>query len=226
MLLKSISNSNSRVRFFILGAAISAILFVITSMDVISATRPLASSLDPWLSEWVQSFRNPILTIFMRDMSAFGSLSGILTLLVFIISLLIMKRNFKAIALICVVGVGAKLWPPLLKILFERPRPHSSTWLVEVSQHSFPSGHTFGATAVYLALAYLANFYFLKRTHQITLLVLASALAFIVGLTRIYLGVHHPTDVLAGWVGGACWCFMGAAIYETRLASLNNSAKK
>src|SRR5690606_32446059 len=117
-------------------------------------------------------------------------------------------RDFKGIIFLSVVLGGAGLWPTLLKPYFGRERPSETDQLVTTVDLSFPSGHTFGATAVYIALAFYVAQYARTWAHEVFFYYLALVLIVLVGTSRIYLGVHYPTDILAGLSGGAAWALL------------------
>lgn len=144
----------------------------------------------------------------MRDFTALGStavLSGI-TLAVVGYLLLARKRH---VALMVVVAVGGGIaLSHLLKWGFDRPRPDLVSHVSQVYTQSFPSGHAMLSAVVYLTLGAL-----LVRTRaeirvKIYLLSLAVFATVVVGVSRIYLGVHWPSDVLAGWAIGAGWALI------------------
>ena len=105
----------------------------------------------------------------------------------------------------------------LLKDLFERPRPDIVPHAMYVATASFPSGHSMRSAIVYLTLGVL-----LARAHDRTslkayFLFLAISLTLVIGVSRVYLGVHWPTDVLAGWTAGAVWaslCSLAARAFK------------
>lgn len=104
--------------------------------------------------------------------------------------------------------VGGTIASTLLKDLFQRPRPDIVPHVVYASSSSFPSGHSMMSAVTYLTLgALLARSQERKRLKAYFLL-LAAFLTFAVGVTRVYLGVHWPTDVLAGWIAGAIWAML------------------
>jgi undecaprenyl-diphosphatase len=104
-------------------------------------------------------------------------------------------------------GGGAAL-SNLLKFAIERPRPDLVAQLVEVNTTSFPSGHATLAAVTYLTLGALLSRVEAQRRAKIYVLTVALALTFLIGVSRIYLGVHWPTDVLAGWCIGAAWAML------------------
>ena len=93
----------------------------------------------------------------------------------------------------------------ILKDLFARPRPELVAHLVQVQTTSFPSGHAMNSAIVYLTLGGLLARAEKRRSVRIFLLTAAIALTMIVGFSRVYLGVHWPSDVAAGWCVGAAW---------------------
>jgi undecaprenyl-diphosphatase len=103
---------------------------------------------------------------------------------------------------------GGMLLSPVLKLGFDRPRPDLVPHEVLVYSASFPSGHALQAAVVYLTLgALLARVQPHRRLKGYVLMV-SVVLMLLVGSTRVYLGVHWPTDVLAGWAAGAAWAIL------------------
>jgi undecaprenyl-diphosphatase len=143
---------------------------------------------------------------FVRDVSALGS-QGVLFLGVFAASgFLVLRRQYHAAFLLIAAAVGAYFVAAGLKGVFDRPRPSLVTPLsFHTGTRSFPSGHSVMAAAVYLTLGALMSRLVKPMVHKIYFIVMAAILAFLVGLSRIYLGMHHPTDVVAGWIIGAYW---------------------
>ena len=143
-----------------------------------------------------------------RDITALGSTS-VLSLLVLLVVLFLWLLGRRGMALYVLVStsVGAGL-SFLLKALFQRPRPdlfpHGDTVLTT----SFPSGHAMISTLVYLTLGVLLARLLTERRLEIFVVSSAMLVALLVGLSRVYLGVHWPTDVLAGWAGGASWALL------------------
>lgn len=113
-------------------------------------------------------------------------------------------RTRAAIFLAATVAVG-HLLNFTFKQSFARERPDAVIHLVETNSPSFPSGHSMAATISYLAIAVLLAQNVKHRRHQAAVLVFAFAIIFLVGLSRVYLGVHYPTDVAAGWAAGTAW---------------------
>ena len=106
-----------------------------------------------------------------------------------------------------------------LKNLFDRTRPTVVPQLDTVHTLSFPSGHAMVSAAVYLSLAVLAARLVRPRHAKVYVVAVAATLTVAVGVTRVYLGVHYPTDVLAGWIAGGLWallCGVAALLLQRR----------
>jgi len=143
-----------------------------------------------------------------RDMTALGGVTA-LTLITVVTGGFLFLDGKKHMALFLYGAVvGGTLLSLILKSLFQRPRPDLVPYGAYVSTTSFPSGHSMLSAVTYLTLgALLARSHSRKRLKTYFLL-LAALLTFMVGISRVYLGVHWPTDVLAGWTAGATWAIV------------------
>jgi undecaprenyl-diphosphatase len=115
--------------------------------------------------------------------------------------------------------LGGQVVATLLKDLFQRPRPDLVPFSAYASGASFPSGHTMMSAVTYLTLGALLARSQARRRVKAYFLLVAIFLTFAVGVTRVYLGVHWPTDVLAGWTAGAVWaliCWLTARKLQSR----------
>ena len=140
-----------------------------------------------------------------RDITGLGGhfVLTLATLGVLVYLLMIGKRG-TALLVLAAIG-GGMLLSAGLKIGFERPRPALVPHEVRVYTASFPSGHAMLSATTYLTLGALLARANARRRVKAFVLGFAVALTLMVGLSRIYLGVHWPSDVLAGWCGGAAW---------------------
>jgi undecaprenyl-diphosphatase len=152
---------------------------------------------DPWGPWWLE--------LTMRDLTALGS-TAVLTLVTLAAAgyLLLMRRAGAALMVACAVGGGLAASHGL-KWLIERPRPDLVPHGVPVLTLSFPSGHATMSAVVYLTLGVLLASLQPSRRAALYLLGVAVLLTVLVGFSRVYLGVHWPSDVLAGWSLGAAW---------------------
>lgn len=151
-----------------------------------------------------------------RDITALGSFS-VLGIIVAGIVLQLLLTGAKRTALFVLIAViGGTVISTGLKALFDRPRP-DLTGAVEVFTASFPSGHATVSAVVYLTIGAILAQRDPRVSVRIFYIAVAALLTFIIGCSRVYLGVHFPTDVLAGWSLGTAWallCFGVALILE------------
>jgi undecaprenyl-diphosphatase len=140
-----------------------------------------------------------------RDITALGG-HTLIGLLVLVAALYLAQHRRARTALFVVLAVGLGLaFSHLLKLGFDRPRPELVAPRQQVFTSSFPSGHSMGATLTFLTLAALLARVEKERRTQLFLLSVALGTSGLVGLSRVYLGVHWPTDVLGGWTMGTAW---------------------
>lgn len=199
-----------RSRFFLPSVIFAFLLglFLMLSKEVreVSAGQPeLLGRLDGAILSFFASLRTPRLTAIAVDITALGS-TTVLTLvtIVFLAFMLMLKRKDLAVHLI-VASAGAGLISKGLKAFFARDRPTIVEKLVQAHGHSYPSGHSLASAAVYLTLALLSYQTLKKTAHKGVVFVLAAMLVGLIGLSRIYLGVHYPTDVAGGILVGTSW---------------------
>ncbi|TXC71923.1 phosphatase PAP2 family protein [Sphingomonas ginsenosidivorax] len=139
------------------------------------------------------------------DVTALGG-GIVLTIVVVIVAgLLLVQRLWLTAAAIVAASVSGNLVVELVKLQIGRPRPDIVAHLVTVKHMSFPSGHSANSAIVYLTLAGLASQVTADRATRAYLLVVAILLVGAIGCSRVYLGVHWPSDVLAGWSFGTLW---------------------
>jgi undecaprenyl-diphosphatase len=140
-----------------------------------------------------------------RDVTALGSYAILIAVVCAVVIYLLMAGQRAAAFWILAAVVGGVLLSNVLKLFFERPRPDIVPHAARVFTTSFPSGHATLSAITYLTLgALLAGLHGCLR-FKVYFLSLAILLTIAVGISRIYLGVHHPTDVIAGWCIGAAW---------------------
>ncbi len=167
--------------------------------------------------------REPWLTAVMRAITDLGS-AWVLVPLLFALGLLASPSpilgpfGFLAAAL-----AGASLLTAAIKLFVARPRPDADA-LVGALGYGFPSGRSTAAAAGWLALAIVANSLTARGALRAAIFVVAGVVIVLVGVSRVYLGVHAPTDVLGGWALGATW--LAAVVTATRLLTARHAGRR
>lgn len=166
---------------------------------------------------------DPLGPVWLEDavfnLGALGSLPVLLTISAFLAGYFWITGRWRELLVVLAAVVGAVLISNLLKLGFGRPRPELVASPERLLTASFPSGHSMQAAAVYLTLGALFARFHDRLLLKAYALFWAGLLALVVGLSRIYLGAHWPTDVLAGWAGGAVWaalCWLAARALQRR----------
>ena len=175
------------------------------------ALRHPTDAADPVGPRWLEELA--------RDVTALGGVGILSFITVCSVVYLLLNRKRYAALLVGTAVVGGVLLSTLFKASYDRPRPDLVVHLSQVYTASFPSGHSMMAAIIYMTLgALLARLHKEWRT-KIFLMVTAILLTLFVGVSRIYMGVHWPTDVLAGWAAGAAWaslCWLAALWFQSR----------
>lgn len=150
----------------------------------------------PWLEEAV------------RDITGLGSMVVLVLVTAVAIVYLLLIRRFREALLVLVAVGGGQILSSLLKLGIDRPRPDLVSHLAHVQTLSFPSGHAMMAAVTYLTLGSILAGIAPGRATRVYILGVAVLLALMVGVSRVYLGVHWPSDVLAGWCAGFAWAML------------------
>lgn len=155
----------------------------------------------------------------VRDITSLGSASVLVLITAAVIIYLLLVRRWGTALFMFVAVAGGQVLSSLLKFGIDRPRPELVSHLVNETSLSFPSGHAMLSAVTYLTLGSLAARFLHGRTTKIYVLSLAVLTTLLVGVSRIYLGVHWPSDVLAGWCAGFAWamlCWLVARALQRR----------
>ncbi|MFT8246902.1 phosphatase PAP2 family protein [Roseomonas sp. BN140053] len=167
---------------------------------ILLALRDPADLSDPLGPRWLEEVA--------RDITGLGGHAILAGVTLAVVGFLFLTRKRGAAALVLGAVAGGMLLSSLLKVVFQRPRPDLVPHAVEVYTASFPSGHAMLSAATYLtlgALLFRVADGWRVRAYVLSLAILTTLL---VGASRVYLGVHWPTDVLAGWCLGAAWALL------------------
>jgi undecaprenyl-diphosphatase len=178
---------------------------------ILLALRNPADTADPIGPWWIE-------TMFL-DITSLGSTTVLTLTTLGALGYLLVKRKHGEALLLFAAVAGGSLVGTALKHVFARPRPELVAHLSEVHTQSFPSGHAMQSAVVFLTIAALVASVHRRLRERLYLIGVAVALTLLVGVSRIYLGVHYPTDVLAGWSAGAAWamlCWLAARLLQRR----------
>ena len=163
-----------------------------------------------------------------RDVTALGGVVVLTLITAATAGFLAFEGKRRMAMFLCASILTGSLVATILKDLFHRPRPDIVPHAVYASSGSFPSGHSMLSAITYLTLGALLARSHPRKALKVYFLSLAVLLTFLVGVSRVYLGVHWPTDVLAGWTAGAVWallCWLAARSLQ-RLHSLESEEEQ
>ena len=201
----------NELRVLLIGLALCAVVFLFIKLAgevmegdtqafdaaIVRGLRKATDPAKPVGPAWVEGV--------LFDITALGS-PVVLGLVVLIITgSLVLQGRYRTAMIVLAASVGGELINESLKVLFERPRPDVVPHLRTVTTLSFPSGHAMQSAVIYLTLGALSMRVVEGRLTKIYCMATAMFLTFIVGLSRVFLGVHYPTDVLGGWILGFLW---------------------
>ena len=163
---------------------------------------------------FIQSFQTDWLTSIMRGISNIGSIYGYLLIVPIVAGFLYFRTPYRFEGIFSILINLGIIFDPINKCMVGRERPTDSvvSVLAQETSASFPSGHALSATIFYGFLLYLIISLLVKHKRVWVFILISTIL--LIGVSRIYLGVHWPSDVLGGYVIGAIWLTFGIYIYK------------
>lgn len=173
---------------------------------VLNALRQPGSSHAPVGPSWLRYF--------FTNVTALGSGALAVLFAVLIAGGLALQKRYLPILLITISLLGAGMLTGSLKSVFGRPRPPVEYRAIEADALSFPSGHSIISAVLYLTLGAMLARVTTQRRMKFYIIGVAVVLTFLVGFSRVYLGVHYFTDVLGGWAAGLIWAVLCLVITE------------
>jgi undecaprenyl-diphosphatase len=183
-----------------------------TSLDttILKALREADDPSRPIGPTWLQGV--------MLDLTALGGPTVLWLVVLSVVGFLLLQERYRTAVVVMATAASGDLLNYALKNLFLRPRPEIVPYLRDVSgTTSFPSGHAMESAIIYLTLGAMLMQLAERRLTKIYCIGMAVFLTFLVGVSRVYLGVHYPTDVVAGWMFGFFWaslCWIIAKRFE------------
>lgn len=203
------------VGIFLLLGALAAILGVTLFVELAGHVRGGATQpFDDAVMHWVGEHRIRALEPLMVEITLLGTGSVVMAIVAISgLFLWLTRHKHSAVLLLVSTGVGIIL-NNVLKLAFDRERPQVFDWGTDVFTSSFPSGHAMSAAIVYVTVAYLAARLQRSRSARWATLFAALVLVVLIAASRVFLGVHYPSDVLAGVVLGTAWAGFCMAMLE------------
>lgn len=157
------------------------------------------------------------------DITGLGSTTALTILTLIVAGYLIAAEKFADALFLALATGGGAILGKVLKVAFSRPRPDIVPHFIDVHTASFPSGHAVNSTIVYLTIgAVIACRQPSRRLKRYTMSIAITS-AMLVGASRVYLGVHYPTDVLAGWAVGGTWALLCWSLARTLQIAQSNA---
>src|SRR5688572_19330291 len=191
--------------FLTVGVIVGIAAVALFALIAKAVTAGVTQSFDERVLRWFELHRTAMLDTVMLEITTLGT-GVVLVMIVLVASVFLWQTQHRWSVYLLMLGVlGGKLFNTILKAFFERPRPSVVQWVTEVHSASFPSGHAMSSMVVYGSVAYLVGR--LEPTARLrrTTWALAAVVILAIGVSRMYLGVHYPSDVIAGFMGGLAW---------------------
>ena len=191
--------------------ALTIFLYITSRLD-----QTIWFGFDYYVNLYVHALRSAALTEVVLFITDLGSLYAYLIIIpIIVVVLYAYGKSWKVPLQSAIVLLSSFLLNLGIKWVIGRPRPFADGRLIEASFYSYPSGHSMSATGFYGFLIYLVIKYVRNRWLKTGLITLLSLLIFGIGMSRIYLGVHYPTDVLAGFIAGTFWLLVCIIVFRS-----------
>jgi undecaprenyl-diphosphatase len=155
----------------------------------------------------------------MRDVTALGGFTFLTLMTIVVVLSLFFHRKRREGIIVATTAISSQTSIEILTFLYDRPRPDPVLPQLHAYTASFPSGHTTESTAIFLTVATVIAALEANDNVKILIYAVAAFIIFAIGLSRVYLGMHWPTDVLGGWVLGTAWALAAwtALRYKTEI---------
>ncbi len=183
--------------FVLIAAAVSTEVFAQLDNDVLIFLRNAENLAQPRGPAWLEHFT--------QELTALGGWPLLTMLSVTLTVFFVLRGQWDFAIILPAVALGEMVMVSQMKLAFARLRPDAVPHLVEATSNSFPSGHAASAAAIYLTLGLMLANISTSKSMRLYAFITPVTLAVMIGLSRIYLGVHYPSDVFAGWCVGAAW---------------------
>jgi len=169
---------------------------------------------DESVLRWLGAHHTKLLDGAMVEITALGTGTVVIMIVAVAALFLFLTRHRYSALLLLIATFGGIALNLVLKLRFDRPRPHVFVWGTNAVSSSFPSGHAMSATIVYSTVAYLAARLYKRTWPRVVTMFIAAVVIVAISVSRLYLGVHYPSDVLAGAIIGLAWAAFCMATLE------------
>lgn len=189
----NVLNKIKRYKSFVI-FLISFIIFIILLISVLNEN---IQGFDTYIYNFVSSLKSNLMTVFFKTITKLAD-KEVLILIAILCLIFIKNKKFGVNIAVNLVTIG--LINYILKEIIQRQRPPLELRMIEENSFSFPSGHAMASVAFYGLIIYFIYGNFKNKKIRIIINISLSILIFLIGISRIYLGVHYPSDVLAGFM--------------------------
>ncbi|GJD19991.1 hypothetical protein RIVM261_049470 [Rivularia sp. IAM M-261] len=203
------------------GLAVCLVILFIVAKLAEEVLEKEAFKFDTTFLLWLHQFSNPALDNLMLFITNLGNPTTVVIVAFITLAILLWRRYRLEIMIFILTCLGGVILNTGLKLFFSKPRPQLWNQLITEKSFSFPSGHAIGSMVLYGFIAYLLAFHYPRFSGLIY--IVAVILIGAIGLSRLYLGVHWPTDIIAGYGVGFLWltiCITMLKLQRMRQASL------
>lgn len=183
--------------FLLIAAAVHFDITRKFDIDILLALRNSDNLSVPLFKSWLLPL--------MQKITMLGNTETVITLTGLMTVYCAIRKEYRLAWIILTAVIGAGLLDFFFKWAFDRSRPEAVPHLVQAFYYSFPSGHAFISSVLYTALAFLITKFISNKLLKLDIILITALVIFLIGFSRVYLGVHYPTDVIAGWLIGISW---------------------
>jgi undecaprenyl-diphosphatase len=169
---------------------------------------------DEGILKWIETLRTPFMNSMMLDITALGGLALTVVLGLLAVAVFLLANDAAAAIHLTLTSAGGFYISTLTKSIISRARPSIIPQLIHASGFSYPSGHSITSAAIYLTMAILACRHFKSIRSRVVLLALAAIMITLISFSRLYLGVHYPSDTMSGALIGSAWALLMAALFS------------
>lgn len=212
---RHVGNAYAMFGIFLLSGTTMAVLFTWAFSELAGKVRKGATQpFDDAIMQWIGAHQNPTVERVMLEITALGT-GTVVGMIVLVAGMFLWLNHHRHSAILLITAtLGGLVLDNLLKIGFNRPRPQIFEWGTHAASSSFPSGHAMSSVIVYGTVTYLAARLQRRLASRVLTFAFAAIVIALISFSRIYLGVHYPSDILAGLLVGLAWAGFCMAVLE------------